>query len=92
MAKMFSEKAQTVLRYLQDHQGEQLTANMIAEATGLSPRSVNGTLTGLQKETAVHPGLTTRTEVEGVEGKVIGLTAAGIAADPDADKPEKDAE
>ena len=82
MAAMFSENAQTVLRFLQGNKDGQFTADGIAEGTGLSAKSVNGIATGLQKK-----GLTERVEVEGIEKKVIRLTAAGEQADPDAEKP-----
>lgn len=82
MAAMFSENAQTVLRYLQANASAQLTADDIAEGTGLSSKSVNGIATGLQKK-----GLTERVEVEGIEKKVIRLTAAGEQVDPAAEKP-----
>lgn len=82
MAAMFSENAQTVLRFLQANIKGQFTADDIAEGTGLSAKSVNGIATGLQKK-----GLTERVEVEGIEKKVIRLTAAGEQADPDAEKP-----
>lgn len=88
MAKILSENAQTVLGYLQANQGAEVTAAIIAEATGLSKPSVNGTLTGLQKETKYHPSLLKRVEVEGSKDKVIELTADGITFDLDADRPE----
>ena len=86
--QLFSEKSQAVLIYLQDHQGEDLTAATISEALDMPKASVNGTLTGLQRATATHPSLLQRVEVEGVEGKVIRLTPEGIAADPYAEKTE----
>ena len=81
--KLFSENAQSVIRFLQANKGANYTANDIAEATGLAARSVNGTVTGLPKK-----GICERIEVEGVEKKVIVLTAAGASVDPDMDKPE----
>lgn len=82
MAAMFSENAQTVLRFLQGNVKGQFTADDIAEGTGVSSKSVNGIATGLQKK-----GLTERIEVEGIEKKVIRLTAAGEQVDPAAEKP-----
>lgn len=90
MAKVLSEKAQAVLSYVQAHEADQPTAATIAEALGLEKKSVNGTLTGLQKDSKNHPPLTTRTEVENIEGKVIGLTAAGRDFDVNADIPTED--
>jgi hypothetical protein len=49
----------------------------------MTPRSVNGTVTGLQKKELV-----VRQEVEGFEKKVIRLTAAGAGFDPEAEKAE----
>lgn len=90
MAKLFKENTQAVLSYLQDNTDSQNTAASIAEALGLPKKSVDGILTGLQRETSTHPQLIKRVVVEGVEGKVIELTAAGADADPDADRPEKE--
>lgn len=81
--KMFSENAQLVIRFLQANVGAQLTADNIADATGLTSRQVNGTVTGLAKK-----GIAERVEVEGIEKKVIALTAAGASVNPDMDKPE----
>lgn len=90
MTAMFSEKAQAVLSYLQAHQGEQNTAVTIAEALGMEKKSVEGTLTGLQRETTTHPSLVKREKVDGVEAKVVTLTAEGVKADPEAERPVKE--
>lgn len=86
MAAMFSENAQRVLEFLQANPSADVTANDIAEALGMAPKSVNGTVTGLQKK-----GLTVREEQdEKVDGKIvkfIKLTPAGLDADPQAEKP-----
>jgi hypothetical protein len=42
---MLSENAKLVFKFMKDHDGEDFTANDIAVATDLSPRSVNGILT-----------------------------------------------
>lgn len=88
MAKILSDKAATVLAYLQANQGTDITTDAIAEALDMEKRSVVGTLTGLQKETKTHPGLIKREEKEGVDGKVIVLTAEGAKFDPAAEKAE----
>lgn len=52
MAK-FSENAITVFNYVKEHEGEDLTAQDIADATGLGVKTVNGIVTGafqLRKE------------------------------------------
>lgn len=86
MAKLFSEKAQAVLTYLQDNDGD-FTSKDLAATLGIEPRSITGVLNGLQRK-----GLIVREVVEGEKDKLIRLTAEGLAADPDAEKPAKDAE
>lgn len=83
MAQLFSENAQSIIKFLQANKGSDFTAPDIAEATGLKTATVNGVVTGLQKK-----GFTVREEVEGFEKKVIRLTAAGEQVDPAAEKPE----
>lgn len=80
MAKLFSDKAQAVLTFLQTNSGD-FTSKMIAEALDIEPRSITGVLNGLQRK-----GLVEREVVEGEKEKLIRLTADGAAADPDADK------
>lgn len=82
MAAYLSENAQAVIRYLQANPGAQLTADDLAEALGLTSRQINGTATGLQKKR-----LTERVVVEGIEKKVIQLTAEGASIDPAMEKP-----
>ena len=41
----FSEKALLIKKYVEEHESEGITANDIAEALGLSAKSVNATLT-----------------------------------------------
>lgn len=91
MAAMFSENAQKVLSFLQDHVGENLTAQEIASENGIENRSITGVLNGLQRK-----GLLIRkeakVEVDGKEKvvKYILLTDEGVAADPTAQKPAKE--
>lgn len=84
MAAMFSEKAQSVLKFMQANTGADLTAGMIAEATGIEKKSITGVLNGLVKK-----GYVVREEVEGSKDKLVRLTADGATVDPMA---EKDAE
>lgn len=89
MAALFSENAQTILKLLQANPNADLTAQDIADATGLPVKTVNGCVTSaLQRK-----GFTIREEQpEKVDGKVvkfIRLTAEGAAISPDAEKPEK---
>ena len=82
MAAYLSENAQAVMKYLQANPGAACTADDLAEALGLTARQINGTATGLQKK-----GLTERVVVDGIEKKVIRLTAEGAAIDPEMEKP-----
>lgn len=81
MAKVFSEKASAVLRYLQSNVGSDLTAKDIAAATNIETKAITGVINGLQRK-----GLVIREEVEGFDGKLIRLTSDGASADPDAEK------
>lgn len=82
MAQLFSENAQNVIRFLQADPNGQYTADDLAEALGLTARQINGTATGLQKK-----GITERVVVEGIEKKVIRLTAEGLSVDPAMERP-----
>lgn len=91
MAKVaISENSLTVLNYLKENAGENMTAADIAEALGFEKKSVDGIVTaGLQRK-----GLAERVpatiEVEDGEGtktkevKFIKATEAGLAYDHDA--------
>ena len=81
MAKLFSDKAQTVLTFLQAHEGEDLTSKDIAAALDIEGRSITCVLNGLQRK-----GLVVREVVEDQKDKLIRLTADGVNADPNADK------
>lgn len=83
MAKLFSEKAQAILTYLQGNLGADVTAKDIAAATGIETKSITGSINALVKK-----GFVVREEVEGFDGKLIRLTAEGSTADPQAEKPE----
>lgn len=74
-----SENGKKILKHLQENIGTDETAVMIAEKLGMPARTANGVITmSLQR-----PGLVERVEVEGVEKKVIRLTPAGKAFNPD---------
>ena len=80
MAQVFSDNAQVILNFLQSNPTVDMTANDLADVTGLGPRTVNGVVTGLSRR---KPALAYRDEVE-VDGKTIKyirLTAEGLAAD-----------
>ena len=80
------ENTRIIWDYIVAHDGEDFTAQNIADATGLGVKSVNGSVTSFQKK-----GLTIREEVAVTGGKVkyIRLTDEGRAYDPDAE-PVKD--
>lgn len=83
MAKTLSENAQTILTFLQNHEGEDLTHKDIAEALDISPRSVTGTVTGLQKK-----GFVERVETDDPKVKYIKATATGLELDVTAELAE----
>ena len=87
MANLLSEKAATVLEFMQANAKSDLTAPAIAEATGIEKKSITGVLNGLARK-----GFVVREVVEGQKDKLIRLTAEGAVQDPYAPKPEKDAE
>jgi hypothetical protein len=83
-----SENTQTVFKYLQGH-NEGLTAQEIADATGLGVKQVNGAFTmGIQrKEFGYRSEEKVKVELEDgstIEGKQLFLNDAGMAADVDA--------
>lgn len=74
-----SENGKKILKHLQENIGTDETAVMIAEKLGMPARTANGVITmSLQR-----PGLVERVEVENIEKKVIRLTPAGKAFNPD---------
>lgn len=88
---MLKENSKIVFNYVKEHEGENITAADIAEATGLEVRSVNGIVTSAFQ----RKGLMERTEAEieledGSHKKVkfITLTAEGEAFDPEAEDAE----
>ena len=80
---MFTVSQQAILRFLQCG-AENPTAADIAEAIGSTARAVSASANGLVKN-----GYVERIEVEGIDKKVLVLTDAGAAVDPDAEKPEE---
>ena len=74
-----SENGKVVLKHLQENIGTDETAVMIAEKLGMPARTVNCVITmALQR-----PGFVERIEVEGIDKKVVRLTPAGKAFNPD---------
>lgn len=85
---MLKENSRIVFDYVLAHNGEDFTAQDIADATGLGVKSVNGIVTSAFQ----RKGLMERipAEVELSDGthktvKYIKLTDAGLEFDPDAD-------
>ena len=92
---MLKENSRIVYDYVKAHDGENFTANDIAEATGLSPRSVNGIVTAAFQrhkdadKNEVPLMIRVPAEIEDPETglhktvKFIQFTDAGRAFDPD---------
>ena len=79
--------SKTVLEYLKAHNGENLTAADVADATGLEKKQVDGIFTSAIQRKGL--GVRTPAEVELEDGshravKFLSLTPAGMAFDPDA--------
>ena len=82
--KIFSEKAQKVLTFLQSTPRVDMTAAELAEMLDIPKRSMTGTLNALQNK-----GLIDRIETKVADEKVvkfIRLTPEGKQADPTAEK------
>ena len=83
MAK-FSENSITVYDYVKDHDNEDLTAQDIADGTGLSVKSVNGIVTSAFQRRGLMERIPAEIELE--DGthkpvKIIKLTAEGKKID-----------
>ena len=84
-----TDNSKRVFGFLKEHYGEELTANQIAEALGISVAAVTGSVNGLAN-TKKHPAYAVRTpqkvEKDGkeVEIKFISLTEEGYNFDPEA--------
>lgn len=88
MAKM-KENSRKVFDYLKTNNGADLTAADVAAALGLEKRSVDGIFTSAIQRKGL--GVRTPAEVELEDGthkavKLLSLTPAGMAFDPDAEE------
>jgi transcriptional regulator GlxA family with amidase domain len=88
MAKM-KENSRKVFEYLKANNGTDLTAADVAAALGLEKRSVDGIFTSAIQRKGL--GVRTPAEVELEDGthkavKLLSLTPAGMAFDPDAEE------
>ena len=82
------ENSKKVLNYLQEVNGQLVTAADVAEALGLEKRSVDGIFTSAIQRKGL--GVRTPAEIELDDGthkavKFLSLTAEGMNFDPDAD-------
>lgn len=89
-----NDNSKKILTYLRGVQGEQVTADDVAAALGLTSRQVNGSFTAFQNK---EWGVRTPAEIELEDGthkmvKFLSLTELGMTVDPDADTKAKDAE
>lgn len=85
------ENSKKVLMYLKEHNGEDLTAADVAKALGLEKRSVDGIFTSAIQRKKL--GVRTPAEIELEDGshkgiKLLSLTDAGMAYNPDAEDAE----
>lgn len=85
MAAM-KETTRKIFDFLKENDGQDMTATDVAEALGLTPRSVNGSFTSFQKK---GWGIREEAEIElddktHKKVKFLRLTDAGRAVDPDA--------
>jgi transcriptional regulator GlxA family with amidase domain len=88
MAKM-KENSRKVLEYLKANNGKDLTSADVAEALGLEKRSVDGIFTSAIQRKQL--GVRTPAEIELEDGthkavKLLSLTPAGMAFDPDSEE------
>lgn len=88
------ENTRKVWDYVSSMDGVNITANDIADATGLNAKQVNGSVTAFQKK-GLMERIPAEIEVDGglhKNVKFIQRTEAGKAYDPDAEETEKKAE
>lgn len=81
------ENSKKVLNYMKSVNGQDVTANDVAEALGLEARSVNGIFTSAIQRKGL--GIRTPAEIQLPDGthkqvKFLSLTDAGMNFDPDA--------
>lgn len=81
-----SENSRKVFDYVKSVNGANITAADIAEATGLTVKSVNGIVTSAFQRSGKMERIPATIEVDGAPKavKFIKLTAVGEAFDPDA--------
>lgn len=85
------ENSRLVLDYVKAHDGENFTANDIAEALGLTAKQVNGIVTSAFQRKELMQRVEAEVEVEDGKHKTvkfIQLTDKGRSFDPDATEAE----
>ena len=86
---MLKENSKIVFNYVKEHEGENITAADIAEATGLEVRSVNGIVTSAFQRKGLMERIPAEIELEDGSHKsvkFIRLTDEGKAFNPDAEE------
>lgn len=86
MAAM-KENTKAIFMYLKEHNGEQITAQEIADALGLGVKSVIGSVNSFVKKLWAVRSEPVKVEINGEKKdvKFISLTDEGLAVDPDAE-------
>ena len=83
-----TEKSRVIYDYVKEHDGQQFTAQDIADATGVPVKSVNGVVTMSFQKKGLMERIPAEIEVEDGKHKsvkFIQLTAEGRNFDPDAE-------
>ncbi len=84
---MLKPNSRLVFDYVKSHNSEDMTAADIAEATGLDVKQVNGIVTSAFQKKGLMERIPAEAELEDGSHKaikLIRLTDAGLAFDPDA--------
>ena len=83
-----TEKSRVIYDYVKEHDGQQFTAQDIADATGVPVKSVNGVVTMSFQKKGLMERIPAEIEVEDGKHKsvkFIQLTDKGRNCDPDAE-------
>lgn len=83
-----TEKSRVIYNYVKEHDGQQFTAQDIADATGVPVKSVNGVVTMSFQKKGLMERIPAEIEIEDGKHKsvkFIQLTDEGRSFDPDAE-------
>lgn len=83
-----TEKSRVIYDYVKEHDGQQFTAQDIADATGVPVKSVNGVVTMSFQKKGLMERIPAEIEIEDGKHKsvkFIQLTDEGRSFDPDAE-------